>query len=77
VLEAIETIEITENSPCTATVFTDSRISIDSLKNINSHNHNIEESGKKISMLERANWTIEFLWVKAHVGLYGNELADS
>jgi hypothetical protein len=29
-----------------------------------------------MSTLERANWTIEFSWVKAHVGIYGNELAD-
>jgi hypothetical protein len=26
--------------------------------------------------LERTNWTIEFSWVKTHVGIYGNELAD-
>jgi hypothetical protein len=26
--------------------------------------------------LERTNWTIEFSWIKAHVGIYGNELAD-
>jgi len=26
--------------------------------------------------LERTNWTIAFSWVKAHVGIYGNELAD-
>ena len=29
-----------------------------------------------MSTLERANWTIEFSWVKVHVGIYGNELAD-
>ena len=22
------------------------------------------------------NWTIEFKWVKAHAGIYGNEIAD-
>ena len=26
--------------------------------------------------MERSNWAIEFSWVKAHVGIYGNELAD-
>jgi len=46
-LEVIETIEITENSPSTATIFTDSRISIDSLKNVNNHSYIIEESRKK------------------------------
>ena len=75
-LEVIETIEITENSPRTATIFTDSRILIESLKNVNSHSYLIEETRKQISTLERANWTIEFSWVKAHVGIYGNELVD-
>ena len=28
-----------------------------------------------MSTLEWANWTIEFSWGKAHVGIYGNELA--
>jgi hypothetical protein len=26
--------------------------------------------------LDRADWTIGILWVKAHLGIYGNELAD-
>jgi hypothetical protein len=46
-LEVIETIKITENSSRTATIFTDSRISIDSLKNVNNHSYLIEESRKK------------------------------
>jgi len=29
-----------------------------------------------MSTLERANWTTEFSWVKAHVVIHGNELAD-
>jgi ribonuclease HI len=26
--------------------------------------------------LESTNWYIEFAWVKARVGIYGNEIAD-
>jgi hypothetical protein len=29
-----------------------------------------------LSKLERSNWTVAFAWVKAHVGILGNELAD-
>ena len=29
-----------------------------------------------MASLERENWTIEFSWVKAHIGIFGNELAD-
>jgi len=36
-LEAIESINTTDNSPRTATVFTDSRITLDSLQNANNH----------------------------------------
>jgi ribonuclease HI len=74
--EAIETLDITEDEPSTATIFTDSRITMDSLKNINKQNFLIEEIRKKVSILETANWTIAFSWFKAHVGTYGNELAD-
>jgi ribonuclease HI len=75
-LEVIETTDITENSPRTVAIFTDSRITTDSLKNVNNHSNLIEDIRKKISILETANWTIEFSWVRAHVGIYGNELAD-
>jgi ribonuclease HI len=26
--------------------------------------------------LEKENWNIEYAWIKAHAGNYGNELAD-
>jgi hypothetical protein len=29
-----------------------------------------------LNSLERANWNIELSWVKAYVGIVGNELAD-
>jgi ribonuclease HI len=75
-LEVIDAIDIAENSPRKIAIFTDSRITIDSLKNVNNHSYLIEEIRKRIYILERTNWTTEFSWVKAHVGIYGNELAD-
>jgi ribonuclease HI len=46
-LEAIELINTMDNSRHTATVFTDSRITLDSLQNVNNHAYLIEEIRKK------------------------------
>ena len=75
-LEAIKKIDIPQDTPRTAIIFTDSRISIDSIRNTKNHSHIIEEIRKKMTSLERANWNIELLWVKTHVGIVGNELAN-
>jgi len=75
-LEALETTDIEEHSPCTAAIITDSRISLDSIKNVNNHSYLIEEIRERISKLERSNWTVAFTWVEAHAGILGNELAD-
>lgn len=75
-LEIIEGIDIADCNPRTIGIFTDSRITLDSLKNVHNHSYLIEEIRKRISNLERTNWTTKFSWVKAHAGIYGNELAD-
>ena len=75
-LEAVETIDIPENSPRTIAIFTDSRITIDLLRRANNHSYLIEEIRKRLANLDRTNWTIEISWVKAHVGIHGNEMAD-
>ena len=75
-LETVESINTMDNSPHTATVFTDSRITLDSLHNANIHAYLIEEIRKRLSRLEGPKWKIEFSWVKAHVGIYGNEIMD-
>jgi hypothetical protein len=69
-------VDTAEISPRTIGIFTDSRITTDLLKNVNKHSYLIEVIRKRISNLERANWTIEFSWVKVHEGINGNELAD-
>ena len=58
-----------------ATIFTDSRVSLDSLKNPKNHAFLVENIRKKVASLENNEWKIKFSWVKAHVGIYGNELA--
>ena len=36
----------------------------------------MEEIRKKLDNLEKSKWRIQFSWVKAHAGTYGNEVAD-
>jgi ribonuclease HI len=76
VLQAIETIKINNNIPITITIYTDGRITLESLKNTKNRKHLIEEISKKTIALERENWIIEYTWIKAHAGHYGNEPAD-
>jgi len=59
-----------------ATIFTDSRVSLDSLHKPNNHAFLLEEIRKMVASLERSEWKITFSWVKAHAGIYGKELAD-
>ena len=75
----IETIESLNNNtinPSTATIFTDSRVSLDSLHNPKNHAFLVEKIRKKVASLENNEWKIKFPWVKAHAGNYANELAD-
>jgi hypothetical protein len=39
-------------------------------------NHLVEELRKRAVTLNKKNWKIEFKCVKAHVGIFGNEIAD-
>ncbi|KAJ4426793.1 hypothetical protein ANN_26592 [Periplaneta americana] len=57
-------------------IFTDSRITLDSLRNKTNHTHLIEEIRREVKEAERKKWKIEFNWIKAHAGHEGNELAD-
>jgi len=61
----------------TATVYMDSQIALDSLRNGNIHTFLIEEIRKKLNEMTKTNWKIKLHWVKAHAGVRGNELADT
>lgn len=58
-------------------IYTDSQITLALLKNASNHNNIIEQIRQNIKLLKEQNWTIHFGWVKAHVGIEGNELADA
>ena len=78
ILKALEKLEVLNRhsiNPLSTIIFTDSRISLDSLQNYN-HGFLVEEIRKKVATLERSGWQIMFLWVKAHIGVHGNEMAD-
>ena len=46
------------------------------LKNRKKHSYLIEKIRKQATELERNNCKIEFRWIKAHAGHYGDELVD-
>ena len=60
----------------TAQIFTDSRITLDALKNRKNHTRLIEQIRTKVIELENQNWKIDFHWDKVHTGHHGSELAD-
>ena len=80
ILKALEAIERdTENTIInerTAIIYTDSKITIDSLQNTRNHNNLINKIRHQVKHLENSKWRINFSWVKAHAGTFGNELAD-
>jgi ribonuclease HI len=76
VLETIALINSNSVNPRTAIIFTKSRVSLDSLHDPNIHAYLVTEIRKKLTSMVRTKWKIKFSWVKAHVGIFGNELAD-
>jgi len=79
ILKVLETIELMKshiNTPRTVTIITDSRVSLDSLQNPNNHAHLVQAIKKKVTSMVRDKWKIKFSWVKVHVRIFGNEIAD-
>jgi ribonuclease HI len=77
ILSALKYTENIKMEDKTATIYTDSQMTLDSLKSNTNHTFLIEEIRKKLAKMRTTNWTIEFCWVKAYVGIHGNVLADT
>ncbi|KAJ4430831.1 hypothetical protein ANN_19422 [Periplaneta americana] len=75
-LHIVNDLQLQHNTPKTASLYTDSKITLDSLQNSRNHNSLIEEIRKELTSLRGTGWIITFSWVKAHIGIFGNELAD-
>jgi hypothetical protein len=52
-------------------------VTLDTLQNRNKHYTQIENIRKEIERLEDLQWTVYCNWVKAHVGIQGNEKTDN
>jgi ribonuclease HI len=59
VLEAIGNIDIINTSQRTATIFTESMITLESIRNTKNHNYLIEEIRKKMTTLKQAHCNTE------------------
>jgi ribonuclease HI len=75
-MKIIKELNIADNVPREITIHTDSRITLQSLKNTKNHKHLIDEIRKKAIILTEHNWHITFTWLQIHVGQYVKELAD-
>jgi ribonuclease HI len=53
----------------TASFYTDSQTTLDSLKNNRIHTSLIEEIRRKVHEMENKDWKIHFQWIKGHAGI--------
>ena len=60
-----------------ATVTTDSRITLDCLKNSGIHTALMGKIRQQLTELKKMQCYLQFSWVKAHVDILGNEKADT
>jgi ribonuclease HI len=76
ILNVLEYIQNRQDVGKTITLYTDSRITLQSLQNGKCHTHLIDQIRNKEIDMEQQEWKVELSWIKAQVGHRGNELAD-
>jgi ribonuclease HI len=58
-------------------IYTDSKVTLDTLKNNTKHGILIEENQNMVRNLTKQSWLIHFGWIKAHNGIEENEVVDT
>ena len=77
ILKALEQLQEMETPRGEKTeIYTDSKVTLDSLKNHDIRGYLIEKIRNWFLHLTTLNWTIHFRWVKKHTEIEGNEVAD-
>jgi ribonuclease HI len=76
ILKALEYIQYMKVGEKTVLVHTDSKITLQLLKNQSKHTQLIDKIRKRVIEMEQQEWKVAFRWIKAHAGQRGNELAD-
>ena len=71
-----ELTSLSDHNARTVAIYTDSKVTLVSLRNNFVHRHLIEEILHEFRQLMTQNCSIHFGWVKAHNGIEGNEMAD-
>ena len=77
ILKALQRMVYIHAEVKTATVYTDSRMTLDSPKNTNINTALVEKIRQQLMEMKKMQWHIQFCWVKAHIGIQGNETADT
>ena len=77
ILKSLEELtSLSDHNARTVARYTDSKMTLASLRNNFIHSPLIEEIRHKVRQLMTQNWSIHFRWVKAHNGIERNEQAD-
>jgi ribonuclease HI len=75
ILKALEYIQHLKKERKTVLVYTDSRITLQSLQNQKRHRYLILQMRNKVLDMEQHEWKVDFSWIKPHVGQRWNEIA--